>query len=368
VPPVTIDGYMTATRALLCALITCDLGFSADAPCQVTDDYLGQIEKSLTSGRRRLDPVRAQAFIAAVATLDGHACWGESVTAGLARMVEALDLADAAAPGTVALGQRCFDVAECDGGYCDLTACPGVCKTRHAAGDACNSHPECGAGALCVAVSADAARCVSPGPAGAVCDGERPCADPYACLGGVCADPAEVASGASCRDADDCGPDARCRDERCVSKSGIGGPCAAGVTVFPSPSPDCRGSLVCAGAEFDDDGLVTREGRCAVPSESREPCYPDAVEFVDGVPLNTSADGCFFGLVCDPATRRCALGPKPGEPCLAGRCEQGAYCDGMLCQALRMPGEQCLGPLECTGACDAGVCAPPPPNIACPAP
>jgi hypothetical protein len=283
-------------------------------------------------------------------------------------MVAALDLADAAAPGTVVTGGRCFDPAECAGGYCDLTACPGTCRPLHAPGTSCAAHEECGPGAVCLETDEGRPLCAPLRAVGEACDDSHLCADPFACIRGVCADPTAIAPGTACAADSDCGPDARCIDGACVFKSGIGDPCTAGTSLFPSPSPDCRGSLVCAGVELDDAGQVTREGRCAVPSEAREPCYPEVVEIFDGVALNTSADGCFFGLVCDPSTRRCALGPKPGEPCLASRCEQGAYCDGTTCRAYRSPGQRCSSTRECAGACEGGVCGLPPPNVACPAP
>jgi hypothetical protein len=359
---------MAAIERLYCAYVTCSLGFSASGECQVTDDFLSRIEKSLTSGRRQLSSAAAAPCLEAVATLDGHACWGEQVFSGLARMNAAFDLCEAAAPGTLTEGERCFDDAECVGGWCDLASCPGKCIPFRPSGGPCEAHVECGHASVCLAVGEGAAHCVPLGNRDAQCDEARPCLEPFACVGGVCAEPAGASSGASCLGDADCGSDARCVDGRCLLKSGIGGPCTAGVSLFPSPSPDCRGSLVCAGVRFDDEGRVEQEGRCAVPSELQEPCYPDAVEFVDGVALNTSADGCYFGLVCDPATRRCAAGPGPGEPCLAGRCAQDSYCDGVRCQALRAPGQSCRSPVECFGACEAGVCAEPPPNVACPPP
>jgi hypothetical protein len=367
-PIVTLEQYMAATERLYCAYATCTLGFSATEECRVTNDFLAQIEKSLRSGRRRLASSKAAACVEATRTLDGHACWGEKVSAGLSRMVEALDRCDAAASGTLVIGERCYDTAECDGGYCDLTACPGACVPLRAPGSACSDHVECGAGALCLTGAQGDSRCVPLSVRGEACDDGRPCVDALACIGGVCADPEGVSPGAACRGDSDCGFDARCVEGGCLLKSGIGGPCSAGVSIFPSPSPDCRGALVCAGVEFDDDGTVLREGRCAVPSEVHEPCYPDVVEVFEGIGLNTSADGCFFGLVCDPSTRRCAHGPGPEEPCLAGRCEQDAYCDGRTCHVYRSPGQSCRSGLECFGACEDGVCAMPPANVACPAP
>lgn len=131
--------------------------------------------------------------------------------------------------------------------------------------------------------------------------------------------------GEPCDDDEVCQPGLDCRDDRCVSMPGDGDPCL---------DHDCDEDLICG----PDDKCHERAGQGAS-------CEDD--------------DQCQDDLYCNEVAKQCRSYPGSGEPCVAGRCQDGTYCgDGDVCRDVRSPGEACSADHECaTDRCEASVCA-----------
>jgi hypothetical protein len=363
------DRYVAAMHAFLCEYLTCEYGFSPAADCLVSDDSDAALANSLAAGRQRLDAAKAEACIASTAGLDGRACWGTS-DVGRTKMTAAVATCLGAVAPAVTAGSSCFDHAECVGGFCDLTACPGTCHAPRANGDACTNTNECAAASECL--GRDEPKCTPVGATGAACDDTRPCATGLECFQSVCAEPFVAEPGGNCvRDAN-CGVGGLCEglqvDDggnvlvygRCKAKGAVGTSCRTAGGFF-LVSPDCAGAQVCAGLVLAGGSAAT-DGTCSLPADVGGRCYPASENSGGG------ANGCYLGLFCDPATERCVLPPKAGAPCVDGRCESGAYCDGQTCLPAKKPGEACRESFECGWSCDDGKCSQVPSEIPCRAP
>jgi hypothetical protein len=126
--------------------------------------------------------------------------------------------------------------------------------------------------------------------------------------------------------------------------SGEGGPCDTGI----APRPDARlgvtrackpGGLYCAS-----------DGTCKAVTTEGQPC---------------EAGGCVQGAFCNGQSV-CEARRGVGSPCgdAAGACDGAGFCErtSKVCLARRAEGEPCASEAECQGACAGGACSAPLPD------
>jgi hypothetical protein len=134
---------------------------------------------------------------------------------------------------------------------------------------------------------------------------------------------------------------------------------------------ECEGSLHCAGVGPTSTGrcvAAIEDGPCSPAvdplvvytlqdAERRQPACKQG--FCDRRRCHawlkpgercTHQEACGPGAHCDGVCRPGEAG-KVGDPCLGGRCEAGARCDGGKCVATRAEGAACERDEQCRGAC-----------------
>jgi hypothetical protein len=244
----------------------------------------------------------------------------------------------------VAVGGKCLDSVECQGGICvapapgcagvcvayaatgtscsqDSTApqqscdptvhyCDGVCKRKLQPGDACASDDACAFDSVCVD-----GKCADPPRlgAGAVCGAMLPpCQDGLFCDStGVCA--SQKPRGASCVDAGACQDGLVCFGGKCAPWLDIGSACT---TSSPSGCPASESCIAnsCAAVGNDRAGP---DRACATDGDCADGlwCQGHFCAYRIGVGGPCASDnGCATGLRCDPMSRLCSSVSCPAAP------------------------------------------------------
>jgi hypothetical protein len=372
---VTAEQAAAAYASFECSVISCLFGVSSGY-CSSGGDFGPfsggnfDVALSVSDGRTRYDANVGAACLAALETLEGLSCAGE--TSSLFAAAQSLSASDGSSPcdgmftGAVLNGGECYATQECSAGFCDFSgsACPGVCAPRRGTGVPCTDDEQCQEGSACVS-EAGASTCQPKVllQQGALCNASSECADGLYCDDtGTCTN-AKVADGAECTADAQCAEGSGCLKPNmfaptgtCTAKVAAGGACTVGgAFIFPY-SNACKGLQVCAGLVMNGENVV-ESGKCQAPGAVGATCFPQAAGTLGG-------NGCFTDLVCDPATRKCAPAPAAGSACIEGRCGPGAYCNSASqCAAKKADGAVCESSDECVNQCDTsagtpGVCAP----------
>jgi hypothetical protein len=191
-----------------------------------------------------------------------------------------------AVPGSLADGTACGSHAQCQSGYCKLSAgtlC-GKCTPHAGAGAQCTVDPDCQATLVC-----NSGTCIAPAQSGAACSATQPCLRTLTCIGGKCATP--LAAGTACSAATDCdaskGVYCNTQTKKCEQTqiSAAGQPCG----IVNASLAACSGGASCAG-------IKNGQGTCHPPAADGAPCGPDIY--------------CVAPAVCT-STARCTV-PNPG--------------------------------------------------------
>jgi hypothetical protein len=332
----------------------------------------------IEAGHTRFDPARAARCLDAL-QIDPATCWGESapfvhgywpvdpmgmlftppsVLSGVRKPIP--DDCAAVFSGLVPDGAQCDDWRDCSSRFCELdgtgrnrTICyPATREGEQCAMNRCAASLFCAASNLCSPVRHE----------GDSCTAADHCSSTLTC--------------------DDCEFSLGCVNDRCT-KADVGQPCGELL-------PDCKSGLLCDMASIPgtchppppqhncaqttlDPPCVGNQicfgppdhGTCDIPQDVGGPCL---------VGLPGRAAGCFAGLICDPATAKCALPPKTGQPCVDGVCDPfTAFCSNGTCKAQLAAGQRCdfkVDVCEAPTQCLDGVCqknsidpgfSPPPP-------
>lgn len=224
-------------------------------------------------------------------------------------------------------GSTCRFSSECQSGRCDT----GVCATPIPIGSACSFSTPCVSNAYC------SGTCMARKALGAMCSGfTNECAEPNACINGVCAAPGGV--GALCRSSFECRSDLSCDDvlRTCQNFRGVdaGQPCTDWAVY-------CNDSS-CIGAVVNPDGGVGTFGMCGTRSigsgcSSHYQCprasFCDATRHCAAANAGT---GCSSDSNCR-ATDYCAA----TQTC-AARFSSGAECDSNVGSSCAEPTQRCF--------------------------
>lgn len=261
--------------------------------------------------------------------------------------------------GSIAASQPCWRSEECAGdAYCDhgsvTQTCPGSCRARVAAGQAC---PDAGSRGCSRAGMSGQAQCVfAPGATSGVCGEIRqgaPASEGQTCGTISTASGVETrvgcAQGLSCRTTTGTSPELT---RTCQRVAAVGATC--------DRSAPCVAGAVCVPATM---GAAT--GVCTsitVRNNAGETCVAE---------IGSAATGLLA--VCNPYRRLgCVMGVcqivgdgTVGASCSSGdlseaSCNAGLYCDSMThqCAALRGTDAACESSSQCTSStCISGRCA-----------
>jgi hypothetical protein len=194
-------------------------------------------------------------------------------------------------PGTVINGAACGAATQCQSTFCNKNGACGVCAPRQAAGQSCNSDPQCAQNLVCASGSS----CVMPAEANIACDDKHPCRADLYCKAGVCS--TKGGAGDSCADTDKacdllkgvgCNPFTKICQNIHVAKKGD--PCGivAGTLVL------CEASGLCEGA------TLAVPGTCTAAAADGAACSNDAGGRSCLPPAN-----CVNGICRLPATSSC---------------------------------------------------------------
>jgi hypothetical protein len=403
---ISLEDYLGQKATSDTNALICELGIApeyasvlAEAFQQEFPDLLlapskrERLKSAVGSGRAKYDGRKAKACLDQSPFRSPVNCWGASASVDLKLLRRAIDRPGPSDctlifTGTVADRGACDLDAECANQRCMRDTCPGKCAQTIPPGGPCRPHDfcptdgfyfcgVCPAGTRCTPGGATLPTCQPPGLpriAGASCFYDDQCQGGLFCVAGQCS--TLLCPGASCNAADDrCGIDLYCNPTdplkstlgTCAARLDPGAACAEGafqVTCalpfqFPSLAVlDCKGNQLCAGGLRDSLGHLVTRGQCAVPQGVGGPCVRPAT----GAP-DPGSTGCYLGLVCDPATSKCARPPSAGQPCVDGLCDWGtAFCNscGGTCQAKKADGAACQVSDECqaSSACILGSCTP----------
>jgi hypothetical protein len=188
-------------------------------------------------------------------------------------------------PGTLATGAVCGSHAQCQSGYCKLTAgtlC-GTCTDHSGNGAQCQLDSDCAATLIC-----NNGTCVGPAQAGVTCGSTQPCMRSLSCIGGKCQAPLGV--GAACTAATDCdaahGVYCNTQTKKCAQTQ---------VAPTGQPCGIVSGNLVACANGDSCANISNGTGTCHQPAADNAPCGP-------GIP-------CVPPAVCT-STARCTL-PNP---------------------------------------------------------
>jgi hypothetical protein len=403
---ISVEDYLGQKAAADTNALVCELGIApeyanvlAEAFQQSFPDLLltpikrEQLQRAVASGRAKYDGRKARTCLDQSPFRNPSNCWGPSASVDLKVRLRAIFRGAPGPPdctqiftGTVADGEACDLDAECANQKCIRDTCK--CAQTIPPGGPCRPHDfcptggftfcgVCPAGTRCTRGGATLPTCQPPGPlksAGAACFYDDDCQDALFCVAGQCSTP--LALGASCDAAGDgCGIDLYCKPTDpsqsspavCAARLDAGAACADwGYQVSCEPSfqsnglaaLDCKGNQMCAGGLRDSLGHLVTPAQCATPQGVGGPCTRPAA----GAP-NPDTMGCYLGLVCDPATSRCARPPRAGRPCIDGLCDWGtAFCNacGGTCLSKKADGEACQLSNECQASslCAFGNCKP----------
>ena len=351
----TFPTFASEATLRTCAVMTCAIGLAPSACASLeggTGGQASQIQEAVTAGRITYDQAKAKACLLKLGAAAGN-CWGEGKSFDFEE--SELDCIRGVLTGTVANGESCEVSEECAEGFCNASAqqCPGTCEAFRTAGGECTEDEQCAAGLSC-----EDETCVAPGAVDEDCS-SRPCAAGLTCDGetSTCVQTGTpVAQGEACDDATPCANGLYCKEgaagSTCEPRLAAGATCEE--PSFFGESRECASRQVCAGAAVGMAGSST--GTCATPQDEGGPCTPvDASAFF-------ASTGCFLGLVCDPATNKCAEPPAVGQDCIVGSCASGAWCDDTnKCVAAKADGASCQDDSEClSDNCDLAseTCAP----------
>jgi hypothetical protein len=355
-----LDAFVQQQAAALGKVSTCLEGQAPEyVPARGASD--ADLKKAIAAGRVKYDAVLAKSCADALAA-PFAVCWG----------ADAPQRGPAPSPaaclqvftGTVADGAACYLGAECASGECTLAkgACPGACAKTLASGADCSGAGVCARGLIC---GQDSGTCQSPGAAGAACVDSGECVTGLRCSQGHCALP--LTSGAACAPPnggeDPCGDGLYCPGNSCQSRVDTGVACTTPATPLSLASRQCKGNQMCVGATRDAKGNLLTSGHCGAPQDVGFACVRPA----NGLSSPLSV-GCYIGLVCDPATSRCALAPRAGSPCIDGLCDPlTAYCSNSNCLAQVNDGAACSSRGQCHQGsdCVGSVCTAPAAAAAC---
>lgn len=238
-----------------------------------------------------------------------------------------------------------------DRGDADCAGAPGgtFCARVSPAG-ASDSYQcvECVSDAYCAGSVAGRPYCDPAAHACAACDGDHPCLDGNACIGGLCQ---------QCGDGLDCpaGSGTHCAGGQCVEcsdSSECGNPaapyCAAGKCVA------CRGDGDCGGSPGAPRCLP--DGSACVACVDSVDCMADPARYCGAEHTCVACDAAH---PCSAPTPVCLGGARCAE------CASSADCGGKPCLAGNTCGD-CATNCDCGDVdkfyCDAGKCAPLPPT------
>ena len=398
---ISIDEYLDQKATADTNALVCELG--------VAPEYVGflpeafqqefereQLRRAVASGRAKYDGRKAKVCLDQSPFRNPANCWGPSAPLDLRVRLRAISHGGRPSEcaqvftGSVADGGACYLDADCANEKCLRDTCPGRCAHTVPPGAPCRAYDfcpppntgftvcdVCPAGTRCTPNGVTLPTCQPPGlpkSTGAACFYDDECQSGLLCLAGHCS--TGLASGGSCGPTDDnCGLDLYCNPTdpsqstlgTCAARLDAGATCDDGgfqincalpIRFYGLASLSCKGNQMCAGVVRDSKGQVIAQGHCAAPQGVGAPCARPATGSPDPGTM-----GCSFGLVCDPATSKCARPPPAGQPCVDGICDWGtAYCNacGGTCQSKKADGQPCQVPDECqpSSLCDFGTCAP----------
>ena len=351
-----IDAFVQQESAALGKVSTCLEGRAPEyATAPGVSDAVADVKKAIAAGRVQYDAVKAKSCADALAA-PFAVCWG----ADAAQRGPAPSPADCQRvfTGAVADGAACYLGAECASGECAFGkgVCPGACAKTLPSGADCTGAGACARGLIC---GQDAGTCQAPGAAGATCVDSSECQAGLRCAQSHCALP--LTAGASCAPPnggeDPCGNDLYCPGNNCQPRVDTGVACTTPATPLQLASRQCKGNQMCVGATRDSKGNLLSSGHCGAPEDVGSAC----IRPVNGVSSPLSV-GCYIGLVCDPASSRCALAPRAPAPCIDGLCDPGsAYCGSGTCLAQIADGSACSSRGQChrNSDCVNSLCTAP---------
>ena len=358
---ITVNDYFNGLQTVSTNLVICRLGFAPEYASAFTAagsstriaDSIADANKGIASGRVKYDGSEARRCIDRL-NPNPSSCLGPNAPASSSRPLSRLPAECAAVFTGAVVGQgTCYENVDCVSAFCNASVnCPGKCENTLQKGADCSNVRPCASGLRCIA-----GKCEPPGATGADCGDDLDCQDPLICASLKCvARPQQ--NGACSLDNDQCADGFFCQETAgvptCQPRVDAGAACTASAAGY-SPSiisPQCKGSQTCAGR------TPGTPGKCGVPQDVGGPCTPPAIRAA-------GPTGCFFGLVCDPATSKCALPPKAGSHCIDYICDLNtAYCDyaggSLVCAAKINDGGACANDWQChpSSICD-GHCSPP---------
>lgn len=261
--------------------------------------------------------------------------------------------------GILPVGTPCAMARQCQSGHCSSDASCGVCFEVRAFGEACDETTGCEFGSTCTDGT-----CVEQGDGiGAACSvpakGDSGCKPSLRCLSGVCT--SRGAIGDSCQSNESCSRAARCVDGSCkaMTTAQAGEDCDEAATCEDGTicaDGQCRGPITDVGK-----GLSCSIDICAAGLACKyDVCEPAA----GAGQACSYLIACTKGLFCDAlATERCLPLRLEGEPCGEfARCVPGFSCYGApenRCHRGEGPNAPCSTSAECSMelACRNGACA-----------
>lgn len=335
--PESIDAQIEAFIAMRCDRASaCDCaGTVGSDDCMEADTAAWEARIAAAEARGL---TRDDACVAAnLATLETAACrWPSAVLQDGAHLCTQYC---AVYHGTAAEGAPCeaYDalVSDCAQGLlCDAGTCVDPCSrlTGLPLGQLCGAEisgpfEDCATGGYC---DWQALSCIAYAQQGESCDG-RTCDSELFCdwNTNTC-----IAAGGV---GDGCGKSGYCQEDLFCDYNSAAPTCRARAVAGQScNSVPCAGDLVCG------EGSV-----CAEAPPAGQPCL---------------SGRCEEGALCDWNANLCISPPVVGAACPFGECESGAWCDTAMvpegvCSSLVSNGEACTGHGQCeSGYCPRGFC------------
>ncbi len=346
----SVDGFIAGVASVLCrAVFECPISsddtvlaaavLQDQTRCEKTVLHMlnsssmlmaiGELPSAVATGRLEYDPEAARECLKAM----DESCLARNQLLELGPCGDVFK-------GGVSQGEACFRSMECAGdAFCDHSeqSCPGICRPRTPAGDACDDDDECSIGA------ADFAICD---------DWEGGCR--------------QITIGARAAEGEPCQPDAHDSRPFAICERGLW--CSEHTETCQRPIPTgsaCRETDdVC---ELGSYCVLADDGPRVDADTASGTCQPVELLREEGAPCDTMDQGrpqvcdAFERYYCAPAGCARAGDGTEGSRCdtsdfgeLVG-CDEGFYCDldTAICMAIKSAGEPCQSRIECeSGSCD----------------